>query len=248
MWQEEVMMTGQNNQVQVKSEPQGGYVESDCEITAIRYNGTRKWFTAWGAHGKPFQVRRSALNVDQDKIEEAKQQPGKRCKLTGARCDVDVGSSKTDLALFTGLGLEVRHDLPSAKYQVSKEFCAVNSVANLIDLPKVLYDHITKQGKMLELEKVRNIINGWKSTPCQLHRIKGVENTHLLAWLLQQKQGKFAVEFDGHCISWNAEKNYILETDPSYGQGALEITDQLLVALDIKKLERVFRIVETKVR
>ena len=48
------------------------------------------------------------------------------------------------------------------------------------------------------------------------HRIKGVENTNLLEWVLQQKQGKFAVEFDGHCISWNTEKNYILETDPSY--------------------------------
>ena len=142
---------------------------SDYEITAIRYNGTRKWFTVWDTHGKPFQVRRSDLNVDQDKIEEAKQQTGKRCKLTGARCDVDVGSSKTDLALFTGLGLELRHDdLPSAKYQVSKEFCAVNSVANLVDLPRVLYDHITKQGRLLELEKVRNIINGWKCTPCQL--------------------------------------------------------------------------------
>ena len=48
------------------------------------------------------------------------------------------------------------------------------------------------------------------------HRIKGVENTNLLEWVLQQKQGKFAVEFDGHCISWNTENNYILETDPSY--------------------------------
>ena len=40
--------------------------------------------------------------------------------------------------------------------------------------------------------------------------------TVLKEWVLQQKQGKFAVEFDGHCISWNTEKNYILETDPSY--------------------------------
>jgi hypothetical protein len=82
----------------------------------------------------PLQLLKASL-VSKKVWSIQKYRRGKRCKLTGARCDVDVGSSETDLALFTGLGLEVRHDLPSAEYQVSKEFCAVNSVAILIDLP-----------------------------------------------------------------------------------------------------------------
>ena len=59
-------------------------------------------------------------------------------------------------------------------------------------------------GHLLELEVVRTILNRTSGSPCELRRIRNVQRTDLLGWLLKQSEGVFAVEFAGHCVSWDA--------------------------------------------
>jgi hypothetical protein len=128
------------------------------------------------------------------------------------------------------------------KHQAKGEFCALHSVANAIPLPQELYDFIHDKARLFELEGVRVVINEWTGTPCQLHRIKGVQKTDFLAWLRRQVEGIFAVEFNGHCVTWDAASQLIMETDPDFPH-PLPITDQTLIALGINVVEKAYRIV-----
>ena len=86
-------------------------------------------------------------------------------------------------------------------------------------------------------------LNQTRGSPCKLHHIRNVQRTDLLAWLLEQSEGVFAVEFAGHCVSWDAAGKKILETDPSFPL-ALPLTRETLAALHIKEVEKAYRIVK----
>jgi hypothetical protein len=214
------------------------------EVAAIRFNGGRRWWTVWWVGlDKPYRLPFKNLDcIDADKLEEARQKPGKRVKLTGAKCGSVDSSERSGSVVPCGLGLGLVGHVP-VKHQVKGKFCALLSVANVVDLPSALHDHIRDQGGLFELEGVRAILNEWPGTPCQLHCVKRVQRTDLLAWLLEQTEGVFTVEFNGHCVSWDAARQLILETDPGF-PFALWITAETVAALGIKQVEKAYRIVK----
>jgi hypothetical protein len=212
------------------------------EVTAIRFNGHGTHWTIWDINGYPFQLPvRSLDGIDRDKIKEAKKQPRTRVKLIGARYDAVEILPEIGQETFIVPALPVG-EIAVAEYQVTGGFCALNAVANLFKLPLDMYQSIVSLGPLTDLRTVRNVINGYKKTPCKLHRIKGVNNVQLLPWLRAQTTGKYAVEFGHHCVSWDAAEQVIFETDPTFGNRGLAITDALLDALRIKKAECVFRV------
>jgi hypothetical protein len=198
----------------------------------------------WIGLDKPSQIPLKNLDcIDDDKLEEARQKPGKRVKLTGAKRGSVVWSERSDSMVPATLSsLQVRHC--PVKHQAKGEFCAVFSVANVVDIPPALYDHIRDEGGLFELEGVRDILNQAKGSPCKLHRVKGVQRSDLLPWLLEQIEGVFTVEFDGHCVSWDAARQLILETDPGF-PFALWITPETLAVLGIKQVEKAYRIIKS---
>ena len=224
--------------VQVQVQPP----EDLHEVVAIRFNGHGAHWTIWDMHGRHFQLPIKSLDgIDREKIKEAKKQPRTRVKLIGARYDAaeilpEIGQETFIVPALPVGGIAV------AKYQVTGGFCALNAVANLFELTLDLFQSIVSLGPLTDLRIVRNVINGYKKTPCKLHRIKGVNNVQLLPWLRNQTTGKYAVEFGHHCISWDADNQWIIDTDPALGTAPMTISDELLEALRIKKVERAFRI------
>ena len=225
-------------QVQVPVQPP----EDLHEVVAIRFNGHGEHWTIWDIHGRHFQLPIKSLDgIDRDKIKEAKKQPRTRVKLIGARYDAAEILPEIGQETFIVPALPVG-EIAVAKYQVTGGFCALNAVANLFELPLDLFQSIVSLGPLTDLRIVRNVINGHKKTPCKLHRIKGVNNVQLLPWLRAQTTGKYAVEFGHHCVSWDADNQWIIDTDPALGTAPMTISDELLEALRIKKVERAFRI------
>ena len=145
--------------------------ESDVhEVQAIRFNGLQKlWTIWWVGYMKPtHDLIQNLTGIDHDKVAEARQMQGKRVKLTGARHESAVLLERSGSMVFHHLELgSVRQ--PAVKYQACGGFCALNSVANVIDLPPFLYNVIHDKGPRFELENVRKILNEWTDTPCQLH-------------------------------------------------------------------------------
>ena len=100
------------------------------------------------------------------------------------------------------------------------------------------------KGELLQLEDLMNEINTSEGTPCQLHKIHGVDRTKLLAWLQLQSEGVFVVEFDGHCISWDAKRKLLLDTDPLFPH-PLSLTADNMALFGITQVEKAFQIVRT---
>ena len=220
-----------------------GQKEEGDPVTAIRYNGQERTVTVWweGYNNPTEEPLENMDGIDQDKLDEAQKRKGKRVKLTGSRCGATPERSGSMVPCHLELG-SVRH--PVVKHQEKDGFCALHSVANAILLPQRLYDFIRDKGCLFELEGVRALINEQTGTPCQLHRIPGVQKTDLLVWLRRQNKGIFVVEFNGHCVTWDAGSQLIIETDPGFPV-PISITDQNLAKLGIEVVEKAFRLCES---
>ena len=128
------------------------------------------------------------------------------------------------------------------RFQDADGFCALHSVANAVDLDKPVFDEIYSKGPIFRLEDVVAIVNNRK-TKQELRKVKGVPKTLLLNYLCAQKEGIFALEFEGHCVTWDANNQLILETDPCV-TFAVPIMDDSLNVLGITKtsVEKAYRI------
>ena len=135
---------------------------------------------------------------------------------------------------------------PKVEHQAADEYCSLNSIANAVPLSEELYKFIQTKGPLFDLEGIRNILNEKKGTPCQLHHIKAVQKTDLFEWLRRQKSGIFAVQFNTHCVTWDAMCARIIETDPRFPR-AMHINDTTLntLGLNSKSIEVAFKIVAT---
>ena len=67
------------------------------------------------------------------------------------------------------------------------------------------------------------ILNKLQGTPCQLHVVKGL-GSDLLAWMREEASGVFAVEFDGHCVTWDAQKKTISDRCTTVSSHPIPIT------------------------
>ena len=126
--------------------------------------------------------------------------------------------------------------------QKTGKLCALNSVANVVRLPQALYEELIKDDP--PLEQVTHLINA--AGVAQFRKPKdaagkGIENTDLLDWMRCQDTGVFAVEYDGHCVTWDAAKQTILDTDPLF-PNALPINEDTLTRLKIKCVEKAYEI------
>jgi len=122
---------------------------------------------------------------------------------------------------------------------------AINSVANAVSIPRVLYDAIAADDP--SLEEVCHLLS---ARGLQFRKPKGIDNKALLGWMKRQTTGVFIVEFYplecyGHCATWDAANQLILETDPRF-PNPLPICDDTLALLDIMGLEKVFEIMQPR--
>jgi len=111
-------------------------------------------------------------------------------------------------------------------FQVQGRLCALNAVANAMTIPMELYEEIKKQNPELKrvVERVR------QAGIAHFHKVKEENDKDLQAKMLDQKSGIFAVRFGTHCLTWDANSQVILDTDPEYPH-PLPINEQLLKTL-----------------
>lgn len=212
-----------------------------CDITALQFkNGSYRVWTANQSEPSKLLFDLKGL-IAAGKLEEA--QSGKRVKLTGARCKAIQVSEPSGIFVLPGQSAGLVSHSVTVEHQVAGGFCALHSVANAVALSRELYGLLYAKGPLCELEQIRAVINEWKGAPCQLHQVK-VENTYLLSWLLQQTEGLFAIEFlcntRYHCVTWDAAKQVILDTDPVF---PIPVPVTNLQELGISAVEKAYRIV-----
>jgi hypothetical protein len=188
-------------------------------------------------------------------LKEAKSHPNKtRCRIVGARAskpsstEIPVSNVPGGIVRIAPLRVEVEVSPVKVRHQVAGGFCALNCLANSASLPDTLYEFLYSKGPTCGLDTIQGLINDTPGTPYHLHKVKGVENTYMLQWLLRQTTGCFAVLFmtsNGyHCITWNSEEKVILETDPAF-PFPVSITLPNLELLEMDKLEMCYRVVKT---
>ena len=148
----------------------------------------------------------------------------------------------------TSISAETTNTLtPTRQFQSSVGYCALNSVALLCTLPLALYERIHAMGASTQLEQVSKVLNG-PAMPCQLHRPRDanrrkLNNTQLLPWLKEQTSGQYAVEFDGHCVAWDADAQVITDTDAGE---PVSITPENIQLLGIRTVELCYRVQRNK--
>lgn len=205
---------------------------------AIRYNGSFQPWTVWWAGSdtsteEPFS---QLFDVDRAEISKAMFKKGKR----------------HDLAMPAEPPMAAGHPPIVVQYQCMGAFRALNSVANAVSLPPELYRSIRSEGSLLQLRELQDILKSAVRSPCRLRRVRGIPKARLLGWLRQQREGLFVLQFvrttSGggwyiHCITWDATRQVVMETDPSYPY-ALGITEDTLATLGLSVVELVYRVVE----
>ena len=75
----------------------------------------------------------------------------------------------------------------------------------------------------------------------QFRKPEGVEHTTLLGWMMLQTNGLYAVEYYTHCVTWYANQQLIMDSDPRFPK-PLPINQETLDALHIKRVEKVYQI------
>ena len=126
--------------------------------------------------------------------------------------------------------------VPEIKYQEIGGHCALNAVANGINIPPELYHELRSNKPSLE-----QVVDRLSEHRYQFSKPKGVIEQCLLPWLLQQTTGVFAVKYDAHCCTWDAANQRILDTDPRFPV-PLPITAATLTLLQIQRIHKVYQI------
>ena len=223
-------------------------VEETMEVVAIQYTPRAQCrhqtltrgccWQIWGVDGSHLWTTRAALKgVDPQYISEALKTQ-KRLKLTGKRACSESETLPTHSTL----------PLIFEPHQDVQGYCALNAVANAFllqsrTIPSHVYDELIARGPFLALESVVARLRG----QAEFRKPKGVcAGPTLLRFLQQQKEGVFAIEFNAHCVTWNAHLQLVIATDPRYGRVHHIDTNGVVPALGITastRIEKLYRVV-----
>jgi hypothetical protein len=151
-------------------------------------------------------------NIDKKFLDRMHSQQGQRVMFTGS-VGVETGIWFETIRP-SGLGVT---SLPNGTvlpviiiHQKHGSHCALNSVANGIGVPAILYDGLFAVDPPLE-----QVIFSLKDKVGLLTKVS-VSHSELLPWLLAQTTGVYAVESDGHCFTWDCGRCLLLDTDPRF--------------------------------
>ena len=201
-------------------------------VLALRYLNYQHvesgYFGVWWDDNKTYTEEPWAnlVNIGEDFLQDLRDtKPGQKVMLTGKRRRCDV------LELPAGDGL---------LYQDREGYCSLNAVRNLVTLPEELVDAIKKEGPMYSHTAMSRQIHRSVGCPIRLDKVKC--SMDKLRFLQGQTEGLFVVYFEGHCLSWDANRRVILDTDPMYPD-MLAIDDKTIEMLNIRNVSTVYRIV-----
>ena len=99
-------------------------------------------------------------------------------------------------------------------------FCTVHCVNNFVDYSEEQYAYFTSQGPFLPLSvvitKSMSFCKGkfsFEKYPTNKRKCFCSENVYkhscYHAWLLEQRKGKYVIESDGHCYSWDSDAQLV---------------------------------------
>ena len=170
-------------------------------------------------------------------LERMHSTPCKRVKFTGAVGNGSVTCSDPirhcDLELvFPAYGYGTPANIA---HQTPGTHCALNSVANGIKIPANLYFSLFSLDP--DLEKV---IFSLRSVVGHLTKVSQCA-ADLLAWLLIQSDGVFAVEARAHCITWDCSRQLLLDSDPRFPH-PLPVTQENVAAMGLSRLTKAYRL------
>ena len=117
----------------------------------------------------------------------------------------------------------------------------MNAVRNLVEVSEALVEAIKQKGPMYSHTAMSRQIHRSVGCPFRLDKVKGIKDK--LSFLRQQSDGLFVVYFEGHCLSWDAKRLVILDTDPLYPD-EMVINDRTIAKLQIRNIGTVYRIVQ----
>jgi hypothetical protein len=143
------------------------------------------------------------------------------------------------------IGQHVDNGTPTFHRDAGK-LCALNCVVNGMltrgmRMPPELYTSIAQTDP--SLEQVVNLVH--RKCAAEFFKPNGINNDNLLDWLLTQIAGVFGVEYKGHCVTWLAKEQVILDTDPR-NIDQLPINDNTLSLLGINTVEKVYEICQMR--
>ena len=185
-------------------------------VVAGRYFPERrgpKQYQMWWEKGQyTFEPKGNICGLAKHFLDRMHSMPAQKVKFTGV-----VGTpflNELPPRTNTKLGLDLlsggyEYTIPIA-YQRPDTHCALNSVANGVVIPEKTYFGLYELD--LGLEEVIESLNH----KAGYFTIIPIHDQDLLAWLLHQRHGVYAVESGTHCFTWDCERQLLLDSDPRF--------------------------------
>ena len=200
-------------------DPEECVLETYHKVLAGRYFSRKRkkrggpCYQIWWQNGSVTWEPKWCLNTLAKRfLDEMHSKQGKRVKFTGS-VGVDNGNCVDSVPPH----LQPVNRLPWGPvspviivHQNRGSHCALNSVANGIRVPAILYDGLFAVDLPLE-----QVITSLRDKVGLLTKVC-IRNSKLLVWLLVQKEGVYAVESDCHCFTWDCDRSLVLDTDPRF--------------------------------
>ena len=210
-------------------------------VVAGRYFPERrgpKQYQMWWEKGQyTFEPKRNICGLAKHFLDRMHSMPAQKVKFTGG-----VGTqflhelhptphNKLGLDLLSG---GYGSTVPIA-YQRPDTHCALNSVANGIEIPAKTYFSLYELDLGLE-----GVIHSLRNKLGHLTKVSQCDQD-LLAWLFRQSQGVYAVESGTHCFTWDCDRQLLLDSDPRFPY-PLPATPENTVAMGVTTVTKAYRL------
>jgi hypothetical protein len=211
----------------------------------IRYGnvGNIDSYQVWWFGGRCGWRPKAGLNLEVKVVDWCEKNPGVKLKIIRGRSESSRKRIQDHFATAGSVEAVEIEDSKVSGYQKAGKLGALNAAAialHLLCRPICPQVYSELEEKNPALEKVVRLLRTKENGGFQFIKPKGVENTYLLSWLLGQVAGIFCVEYDNHCIVWDANRKLLVDTDPIC-PCPVTITDENLVMFGIKTVEKVYQ-------
>jgi hypothetical protein len=205
--------------------------------------GNSDLYQVWWLGGRCGWRPKADLNLEAQAVDWCEKNPGVKLKIIRGRSDSTRKRIQDHLAIAGSIEAVEIEDSKVSEYQKAEKLCALNAAAIALHLlchpicPQV-YSELEEKNPALEM--VVSLLGMKENGGYNFIKPKGVENTNLLSWLRDQVAGIFCVEYDNHCIVWDANRKLLMDTDPICPY-PVTVTEESLVMFGIKTVERVYQ-------